>query len=185
MDGIFDLAQRILQGREALDGAELRVGFGEREQAFQRAGQHVFGLGLVGRAGGAHGAIAGVDDGFKSAFLVAGVALDGLDEVGDEVVAPLELDVDVSPGVVRGDLETNQAVIHPDQDENDQDNAGENDPTDHGKTSRKGKVVCIGDEANIRGADASVKAGRQAWASKDGALGRRRRASAWCLQSRG
>src|SRR5208283_771444 len=61
LDGILNVGERFLERSEALNGAELRVSLGEGEEAFQRAGQHIFRLGLVGGAGGGHGAVARVD----------------------------------------------------------------------------------------------------------------------------
>src|SRR5262249_2114872 len=126
---------------------------------FQRAGEHIFGLGFVAGTGGGHGAVACVDDGLESAFLVSGVAFDGLDEVGNEIVAALELHVDVGPGVVALHFEAGPAVVDSDSDKNEQDDSAENDPADHGKTSREAKYMRTGDDANIRGAGASVKRG--------------------------
>src|SRR5208337_4595130 len=90
LDGIFNLGERILQRGEAFNGTELRVGLGESEKAFQRAGQHVFRLGLIGGAGGGHGAVARVNDGFEGALFVGGITLHGFDEIGDEIVAAFE-----------------------------------------------------------------------------------------------
>src|SRR3981081_85059 len=60
LDGVLNLSERSLQRREALDSAELRIGFRKRKQALQRAGKHVLRLSLVAGAGRGHGAIAGV-----------------------------------------------------------------------------------------------------------------------------
>src|SRR5882724_8240739 len=54
---VFDLSQRSLQRREALDSTELRIGFRKRKQALQGAGKHILGLSLVTRAGRGHGAV--------------------------------------------------------------------------------------------------------------------------------
>jgi hypothetical protein len=48
---------------------------------------------------------------FQGVFLVAGVPLDGFDQVWNEVVAPLELDVDLRPGVLRFYFFVDQAVV--------------------------------------------------------------------------
>src|SRR5208283_1181678 len=93
LDGVLNVGERFLERSEALNGTELRVSLGESEEAFQRAGQHVFRLGLVGRAGGGHGAVARVDDGFEGALFVGGVTLYGFDEIGDEIVAAFELHI--------------------------------------------------------------------------------------------
>src|ERR1700722_3946111 len=111
LDGVLDLGKGRLERRKTLNSAELRVGFRKRKQAFQRARKHVLGLRLVARAGSGHSAIARVDYRFQGALLVSCVALDGFHQVGNQVVATLELDIDVRPGVVAGDLEAHQAVV--------------------------------------------------------------------------
>src|SRR5882724_3975784 len=78
------------------------------------------------------GAVAGVDDGFESAFFVGGVAFDGFDEIGNEVVAALELDVDIGPGVVGLDFETDEGVVHADEDDDGEDDQAKN-RVDHGE----------------------------------------------------
>src|SRR5712692_561950 len=136
LDGIFNLRKGILQRGEAFDGAELRIGFGEREEAFQRAGEHVFRLCLVGGRGGSHGAVACIDDAFERVLLVRGVAFHGLDEIGDQVVAALELHVDISPGVVALNFQAHQAVVHADEEDNEQYENAQKDQTSHRRTSR-------------------------------------------------
>jgi len=59
------------------------------------------------------------------------VPLHGLDQVGDEVVAPLELGVDVGPRLIRADAQADQGVVETDGDQDDQDDETENDP-EHG-----------------------------------------------------
>src|SRR5438046_9592057 len=44
LHGIFDLRKGILQRGEAFNGAKLRIRFGEREEALERAGEHIFRL---------------------------------------------------------------------------------------------------------------------------------------------
>ena len=65
--------------------------------------------------------VAGLDDGLEGLPLVGGVALHRLDQVGDEVVAALELHVDLGPGVLDPVPQLDQAVVHDDDDEHDQD----------------------------------------------------------------
>src|SRR6266446_9613088 len=47
LNGVFNLCKRILQRGEAFNGAKLRIGLGQSEQAFQGAGEHIFSLGLI------------------------------------------------------------------------------------------------------------------------------------------
>ena len=141
LDGVFDLGEGILQRSETLDGAELRIGFGKGKEAFERAGEHVFGCGLVGGASGGHGAIAGVDNSFESAFFMAGVAFDGFDEIGNQVVAALELNINVGPGVVALDFQADQAVVHADAEKHQQDKDDQQDDSNHRPTSRQDYVL--------------------------------------------
>ena len=68
-----------------------------------------------GRVGRGDRRVAGLDHGVERLALVGGVALDGLDEVGDEVEAALELDVDLRPGVLDLVAPPDQAVVGGDQ----------------------------------------------------------------------
>jgi hypothetical protein len=46
--------------------------------------------------------------------LVAGIALHGFDDVGNEIVAALELHIDVRPGVVGLNIQPHEPVVDPD-----------------------------------------------------------------------
>jgi hypothetical protein len=48
---------------------------------------------------------------------VRGVALDGLDEIRDEVPASLQLDVDVGPGFLHALTQRDEPVVHGDEEE--------------------------------------------------------------------
>src|SRR5208337_4585270 len=135
LDGILNVGERFLERSEALNGAELRVSLGEGEEAFQRAGQHIFRLGLVGGAGGGHGAVARVDDGFEGALFVGGITLHGFDEIRDEIVAAFELHIDVRPGVIASDLQPDQAVVHRDAEDHQENEDAQNNKTHHWSTS--------------------------------------------------
>jgi len=156
LDGILNLRERILERGEALNGAELRVGLGESEEAFKRASEHVFRHGLVGGAGGGHSAVARVDDGFESALFVGGITLHGFDEIGDEIVAALELHIDVRPGVVASDLQPDQAVVHRDGEDHQENEDSQNDETRHGSTSFR-KRWKNGNKLTIRAGGDGVK----------------------------
>src|SRR5262245_7618894 len=131
LNRIFDLRERILEGRKAFNGAKLGIRLGQREETLERAGEHVFRLRFVDRAGCRHCAIASVNDRFERSFFVPSIALDRFDEVGDQVVAALELHVDVGPGVVHLNFQAYQAVVQPDQNENDQYQTNQQNPADH------------------------------------------------------
>src|SRR5439155_25538423 len=103
-----------------------------RGRRTQRGGQVVLGLRLGlrrggrGRGGGRRGQVV------EHLPLVRGVALDGLDQVRDQVVPPLELDVDVGEAFVGAGLQPDQAVERRDRvDHGDQDQ-GEDDQQDYG-----------------------------------------------------
>ncbi len=67
--------------------------------------------------------------------LVGGVALDGLDEVRDQVVAPLELDVDLRPGVLDAVPQADEAVVGQDDVQADDDGEHDQDDEDDGHGS--------------------------------------------------
>jgi hypothetical protein len=62
---------------------------------------------------------------------VCGIALYSFNQVGNQIVAALELNVDVRPGVVHLNLQPDQTVVHSDQDENDQNQSNQQHPADH------------------------------------------------------
>ena len=73
------LIECALKLRETFDGAQLRVGFGERENLAQSLRQHAFGFGFRGGALGIHGGIAGLNYAFEGTFFMAGVAFYSFD----------------------------------------------------------------------------------------------------------
>src|SRR5712692_817169 len=97
LDRVLDLPERGLELREALVRLEVGVRLGQREELAEGAGQRV--LRLRARLGGlrGHGGAPRAHDRVERPPLVGGIALDGLDEVRDEVGAALELHVDVRP----------------------------------------------------------------------------------------
>ena len=80
-------------------------------------------------------AVAGGDDSFEGTFLVRGVAFYGFDEVGNQIVATLQLDVDIGPGVIALYLEADQAVVHRNNNE-DQEHENDCDSDQHGAPPR-------------------------------------------------
>src|SRR6185369_5921236 len=73
-DLVLDLLQRTLQRGEALDGPQLRIGLGEREQALERAAERALRLRLRARLLGGDRAVAGGDHRLQRRTLVPGVA---------------------------------------------------------------------------------------------------------------
>src|SRR6202166_5193938 len=96
-DLVLDVGQLGLQLLEIRIGLEVGIALRQREYLPQRARQHVFGGALRGRPlalGGDRG-IARLDHRFERPALVRRIAFHGLDQVGNEIVALLELNVDV------------------------------------------------------------------------------------------
>src|SRR5690606_4852205 len=117
LDCILDLAEAALELCEAFDGAQLRVVLREREERLQRTGQRILRRGLLRRPLRHHRAAARLDDGVQRTAFVRRVALHGLDQVGHEVVAALELNVDVRPGCVRLYVQLDERVVDHEKDE--------------------------------------------------------------------
>ncbi len=129
MDG-----ELLLQGEEVLVRLQVGVGLRQREQLPQRAGEDVLGLGLLLGPGalGLDRGVARLHDAFEGALLVRGVALDRLDQVGDEVVAPLELHADLRPRGVDAVAQLDEPVVARDEpDHEHQDDGDDDDPDDH------------------------------------------------------
>ena len=136
-DATLGAGQLLLQRQEVLVGLQVGVGLAQGEHLAQRTGEHVVGLRLgVRRVRCGDGRVAGLDDGFERAAFVRGVALDGFDEVRDEIEPALQLDVDLRPGVVDLVAAPDQAVVGADEDGHDhQDDHDDDDDAPHVATS--------------------------------------------------
>src|SRR5713101_843956 len=123
LDRFLELAQRGLQLEEALVRLEVGIRLGEREELAQRPRQLVLGLRARLRRLRRHGRAAGADDLVERGPLVRGVALDGLDQVGNQVRPALELDVDVRPRLLGPLAQADELVVRDDNgdDETDED----------------------------------------------------------------
>jgi hypothetical protein len=102
----FEIGVLLGDDHEAGEGAA-EAGFGGKE-AFHRVA--IGGIGGDGGGGGG-GDVAGFDHGLERGALVLHVALGGLNEIRDEVVAALELDVDLGEGVFEAVAKGDQAVV--------------------------------------------------------------------------
>ena len=60
-----------------------------------------------------------------------GVTLDGLDEVRDQVVAPLELDIDVGPRLLHALTQRDEAVVRADEEQRERGDDDGNDDDLH------------------------------------------------------
>src|SRR5215467_4647451 len=132
LDRLLELRERALQIAKALVRLEIGVRLGECEELAERAGQLVLGLRARLRRLRRHGRAAGADDLVERVALVRGVASHGLDEVGHEIGAPLELHVDVRPRFLGALPQPDELVIRQDDRE---DEAGE-DEKENGATER-------------------------------------------------
>ncbi len=132
---VFRVDKLTLELQEVLAGLQLRIRFGYGKDAFQRFLHHVLGFTRFGGALGAQRGGTRLGDTLKHFPLVGGVALDGVDEVRDEVRAALELDGDVAPRLVDSNIQRHQAVVgHPQVDSNNDgkpDDDGKNDSNFH------------------------------------------------------
>ena len=108
---------------------QLGVVLDDGKERAEGSGEGVLGLGLFGwplRAGGDRIG-AGVRDIGEDLLLELHVALDRVHEVRDEVVATLELDLDLGEGFVDPEPPLNEAVVDPDHEDDDQDDDDDED----------------------------------------------------------
>ena len=126
---VLDIGQRCLQRGEARDRLELGIRFSDGDDALQRVAEGVFFSSPCRRSrlGRLHGSPAGGDQRLECGPLVAGVPLHDCDHVRNQIVAPLQLHVDIGPGVVAQLAQSDETV------------EGENRPTDHDDADDRGK----------------------------------------------
>lgn len=110
-DLVLGVGEVGLELLEVEVGLQLGVGLGDGEQAAERTGDRVGGVHAGLGGGGGHIVGTGGGDGLERLGLVGRIALDDFDEVGDEVVAALELGLDGLPGVVAAVLLLDDAVV--------------------------------------------------------------------------
>ena len=140
-DLVLEVGQFAGQLLEVGVGLEVRIGLRQRDQPAERAAQLVLGGGDLRRSLRRHRRVAGLDHVVERAALVAGVALHGLDQVRDQIVALLELHVDVGKGLADALAERDQPVIGGEREENENDDDAENDPAGrHGKKLLMGRT---------------------------------------------
>jgi hypothetical protein len=135
--GVLELVlggrQRLLQLQEALDRPQLRVVLRDREQGAQRPRQGVFGWSDLARVAGRFcrdGIGPGLGDRLEGSLFVGGVAGHCRDQVGDEVVAALELDVDLGERFLGPLAFLDQAIEGDPQDQSQQNDEHHNNNDD-------------------------------------------------------
>src|SRR4029078_13231276 len=125
LDLVLELGQAVLQLLEVLGGAELRVLLGDDPEAAQCLAQLALRLARLGWAARLHRGGACLSDLLEGPRLVRGIALDGPDQVGYEIVPALELDVDPAPGLVALVPHPDDAVAEEDVEERSEDDERE------------------------------------------------------------
>ena len=136
-DLVLGRRQLLLELHDVLVGLEVGVVLDEGEQLAQGAGQEVLGLGGlsgVGRARllGGDGGGPSLDDPRQGLLLEVHVALDGVDEVRDQVVPALELHADLVPRLVDQVPQPDQAVVREDQEDDDDRDGDQQDDQPQG-----------------------------------------------------
>ena len=66
---------------------------------------------LRARSGKALGCFPSLDDAFEGFFLMFGEGLDGLNEIGDEVPAAAQLDINGGEGIAHGITAADEAIV--------------------------------------------------------------------------
>lgn len=120
-DVVVDLAgfgNLVLYGRELVaKGGKLRVGFQlgvllDGDEKSGKSSRETFGgfefFFISGSRGGLIAPASDLGEGF---FLMSGVAFDGFDQIGDEVVTGLEADVDLRECVFHAILHSDEVVV--------------------------------------------------------------------------
>jgi hypothetical protein len=120
--------QFLLEHLHVLVRVDLRVVLGKGEQPAERLRQLAFLSRRVSRPAGSHRSRAGLDDARQRVPFEFHDAFHGVDQVRDQVVAPLQLDVDLPPAVGRLVAQADQPVVganHPEGDEHDDNERNE------------------------------------------------------------
>lgn len=114
-DLVLGLGQLRLQVEEVGGRLEVGIGLAHSEERLEGAGEHVLGLSARFGRRGDHGGGACLRNRLERTALVRCVALDGLDEVGDEVEPALQLHVDLRPRIVDAIAHAHEVVVHADE----------------------------------------------------------------------
>src|SRR6516225_2513052 len=107
---ILDLGQLLLQAQEILVGLEARIGLGDREQLAERSLQQLLRRGAARDVAGRQARLPPRRDLLEDSTLVRRIALHGLDQVGNQIRAALELHVHSAPGLARKIAQPHQPV---------------------------------------------------------------------------
>src|SRR4030095_3325077 len=127
-DLVLEVGQFSRQLLEIGVGLQIPIGLRQRDQPAERATQLVFGGRNLCRSLRRHRTVAGFYHLIERAAFVRGVALHGLDQIGNQVVALLELHVDIGKGLADALTERNQSIIRAEREENENTEDADNDP---------------------------------------------------------
>src|SRR5258705_10663552 len=166
-DLVLEVGQLAGQLLEVGVCLQIRIGLRQGDQPAERAAQLVFGGRDLCRSLRRHRTVAGFYHLIERAALVRGVALHGLDQIGDQVVALFELHVDVGKGLADTLTERNQPVIRAEREENDNNEDADNDPArghDHSLLMRRPPRSLDQRWARVRG---PRQGGRLGWSLRE------------------
>src|SRR5882757_472517 len=125
-DLVLEVGQLARQLLEVGVGLQIRIGLRQRDQPAKRAAQLAFGGRDLCRSLRRYSRVAGLYHLIERAALMRGVALHGLDQIRDQVVALFELHVDVSKGLADALTERHQPVIRAEREENENNEDADN-----------------------------------------------------------
>src|SRR5258706_1053972 len=166
-DLVLEVGQLAGQLLEVGVGLQVGIGLRQRDQPAERDAQLVFGGRDLCWSLRRHRTVAGFYPLIERAALVRGVALHGLDQIGDQVVALFELHVDVGKGLADTLTERNQPVIRAEREENDNNEDADNDPArghDHSLLMRRPPRSLDERWARVRG---PRQGGRLGWSLRE------------------
>ena len=129
---VLDVGQFVLQLQEVLVGLQFGVGFQRHAESGKSARQGLVGGKFLVDGGGVHGGGSGGSHLFESFLFVGSIPLDGLHQLGHQVIALLELHIDIGKGVFAVVAEFHQAIVHGDESNNKNNHHnGHNDSDSH------------------------------------------------------
>lgn len=124
---VLDVGNLVLKLEEILVGLEIGICFEAHAKTGKRAGELILGSNLIIDAGGIHGSGTGTGDRLEKFLLVLGITLDSSNELGDEIMALLELHIDVGKSILTVVAETHKIVVKTDAPEDEHDGNDDDD----------------------------------------------------------
>ena len=133
LDGVFYGSELRLEIAESARRLELRIRFGSDDETAKRGRELALGLRALGGSAALCGdsSRSGLGHRVESLALVSGVALHGVDEIGNEISAPFQLNVNVRPCVFGADAEGDESIVQTDECKNYNDKDDQKDDECH------------------------------------------------------